>query len=278
MISSQNINSLLPTLLYILGFTITIEAIGAAGVWLSVHGLLGMSPEEEVVFSLFHSLSAFCNAGFSNLPGGLSNPRLMNSDQSVYIVISLIVIAGAIGFPILVNFRDMTIDILRRIWNRIRGRRYSQRNVHICNLNTKIALYTTTVIFVAGILLFWFFERHNTLEGMSPWVQWVQALFNSTTPRSSGFASVNPAMFLDVTPCDCDISDVGRRSRTIHCRRCKVNTLAAILLNLRAIVTGRTRVTAFNRKISIGSIRRANAVVTLSIVSLLFYVVAMLVP
>ena len=98
MISSQNINSLLPTLLYILGFTITIEAIGAAGVWLSVHGLLGMSPEEEVVFSLFHSLSAFCNAGFSNLPGGLSNPRLMNSDQSVYIVISLIVIAGPSDF------------------------------------------------------------------------------------------------------------------------------------------------------------------------------------
>ena len=277
MISSQNINSLLPTLLYILGFTITIEAIGAAGVWLSVHGLLGMSPEEEVVFSLFHSLSAFCNAGFSNLPGGLSNPRLMNSDQSVYIVISLIVIAGAIGFPILVNFRDMTIDILRRIWNRIRGRRYSQRNVHICNLNTKIALYTTTVIFVAGILLFWFFERHNTLEGMSPWVQWVQALFNSTTPRSSGFASVNPAMFLDVTLVIVIFQMWVGGAAQSTAGGVKVNTLAAILLNLRAIVTGRTRVTAFNRKISIGSIRRANAVVTLSIVSLLFYVVAMLV-
>ena len=50
-----------------------------------------------------------------------------------------------------------------------------------------------------------------------------------------------------------------------------VNTVAAILLNLRAIVLGKERVTVFNRKISIGSIRRANAVVTLSIISFTFF-------
>ncbi len=56
----------------------------------------------------------------------------------------------------------------------------------------------------------------------------------------------------------------------------KVNTLAAIMLNLRAIVTGRERVTAFRRTVSVWSIRRANAVVALSILSYLFYAMALL--
>lgn len=277
MIYSRNINSLLPTLLYILGFSLTVEAIGAVAVWLSIHGVLGLSPREEVIFSLFHSLSAFCNAGFSNLPGGLSNARLLNSDQSIYIVTSLIVIAGSIGFPILVNFRDMAVNAIRRLWDKVTGRGHRVYNVHVCNLNTRIALYTTSVIFAVSVVLFWIFERHNTLEGMSPWVQWTQAVFNSTTPRSSGFTSVNPALFLDVTLVVVMVQMWIGGAAQSTAGGIKVNTVGAILLNLKSIILGRKRVTAFNRKIAVGSIRRANAVVTLSIASLIAVVVIMLI-
>ena len=271
MIYSRSINSLLPTLLYILGFTLSIEAIGACAIWLSIHDTLGISTRDEVVFAIFHSLSAFCNAGFSNYPGGLSNPVLMNSNQSIYIAVSIIVIAGSIGFPILVNFRDMITNFFRRLWNRFVKRCPGEYNVHICNLNTKIALYTTGLIFLISIPLFWLLERHNTLEGMSPWVQWAQALFNSTTPRSSGFSSVNPAGFLNVTIIMVMfLMWIGGAAQSTA-GGVKVNTVAAILLNLRAIVLGKERVTVFNRKISIGSIRRANAVVTLSIISFTFF-------
>ena len=68
MVSSDSLNSLLSTLLYILSFTLVIEAIGTAILFFNVHGTLGMSLEQELAFSAFHSISAFCNAGFSTLP------------------------------------------------------------------------------------------------------------------------------------------------------------------------------------------------------------------
>ena len=79
MISSNSLNSLLSTLLYILGFTLTIEGIGMLVIWYSIHGTLGMTLDEELFFSAFHSISAFCNAGFSILPGGMSNPLVMQN-------------------------------------------------------------------------------------------------------------------------------------------------------------------------------------------------------
>ena len=65
MVSSNSIGSLLSTLLYILGFTLVIEGVGMLSIWFSIHGTLGMDFQEELAFSAFHSISAFCNAGFS---------------------------------------------------------------------------------------------------------------------------------------------------------------------------------------------------------------------
>ena len=73
MIYSKTINALLPTLLYILGFTVIVELIGAFFIWLSIHDVLIMSTEDQIIFSIFHAVSAFCNAGFSNLHGGMAN-------------------------------------------------------------------------------------------------------------------------------------------------------------------------------------------------------------
>ncbi len=276
MIYSKSVNALLPTLLYIFLFTIVIEAIGAVAIWLSVYDVLDMPLEEQIIFSVFHSVSAFSNAGFSNLPGGMSNPALMNSNQSIYIVVSVIVFAGSVGFPILVNFRDAFIEYLRRIWNRLRGRRRAGHAVHIYNLNTKVALYATLIIFAVSVVVFFLLERNNSLAGFSLYDQIAQSIFNSTTPRSSGFTSVNPAGFLNVTLVFVlFLMWIGGASQSTA-GGIKVNTFAAILINLRAIVLGRTKVTAFNRTIATASIRRANAVVTLSIISYTLFAITLM--
>ena len=106
MISSNSLNSLLSTLLYILGFTLAIEGIGMAVIWFSVHGTLGMTLQEELFFSAFHSVSAFCNAGFSTLPGGMGNPAVMQNHNLLYITLGLLIALGGIGFPILVNLYE----------------------------------------------------------------------------------------------------------------------------------------------------------------------------
>lgn len=84
MISSNSLNSLLSTLLYILGFTLAIEGIGMVIIWYSIHNTLGMTLQQEIYFAAFHSVSAFCNAGFSTLPGNLGNAAVMQTITCFY--------------------------------------------------------------------------------------------------------------------------------------------------------------------------------------------------
>lgn len=267
MIYSKTINSLLPTLLYILGFTIFMEAIGAAFILLSIHGTLGMDIGDEIIFSAFHSVSAFCNAGFSTIQGGLSNPVLFYGNQWIYVVVSVIVIAGGIGFPILVNFRDALRQRLHRTWARLRHRRPGPKRIHLYDMNTKIVLYTSGILLAASVLLFFLLEYNNTLWGMSLDKKLAQSLFNAIAPRSVGFSSVNPADFLNVTlVLVLFLMWIGGGSQSTA-GGIKVNTFAAISLNLGAIITGRRRVTVFHRAVSVSSIRRANAVVATSILA-----------
>jgi len=273
MIYSKSLNALLPTLLYIFVATISIEAIGAVMIGCSIHGRLGMSLHDEMVFSAFMSISSFCNAGFSNLPQGMANTAILHGSQWVYWVMTLMVMTGALGFPILVNFKDIFKEYAMRLWHRIVGTKRLNRTVHIYDVNTRIVLVTTSVIFVLGAALFYICERHNSLEGMTEFQAITQSVFNACTPRSAGFVSVNPATFLDVTILIVMFQMwIGGGSQSTA-GGIKVNTFAAICLNLRSVILGRERVTAFKRTISIASIRRANAVVALSIMAYAIFTV-----
>lgn len=264
---SRSMNALIPTLRYIFAFTLTIEAVGAMLIYLSVRGTMGFTPADELWFSVFHSVSSFCNAGFSVLPQGMSNPVLMYDNLSVYWVTTLIIIAGAIGFPILTNFKDTLVQHLQRSWLRLRHKRVGPKIVHNYNMNTRIVLTTFFLLFAIGAVAFFVLEYNNSLAGMGLAKKVTQAVFNSATPRSAGFSSVNPSGFLPSTLIIVMfLMWIGGGSQSTA-GGIKVNTFAAICLNLRSIITGRSSVTAFSRTIAIGSIRRANAVVALSIIS-----------
>ena len=235
-----------------------------------------MTLGQEIGCSVFHSVSSFCNAGFSTIPDGLSNPALLYGNISIYWIISLLIIAGSIGFPILVNFKDIIKHTLSKHWSLLRGRSYDGRLNHVCNVNTKITLATFGLLFVVGAVAFFLLESGNTMRGMSLLERISQSVFNSATPRRAGFSSVNPARFLNVTlVIVMFLMWVGGASQSTG-GGIKVNTLATIWLNLRAIVTGRHKVTAFRRTIAIGSIRRANAVVAISILSYFAFTVTVM--
>ncbi|MDE6074061.1 MAG: potassium transporter [Muribaculaceae bacterium] len=267
MIYTKTINSLLPTLLYILGFTMTIEAIGAIAFFFTIDSQLVESLNDKIIFSLFHAMSSFCNLGFSNVDGGFSNPVLLHGNQSVYIVASVLVFAGGIGFPILVNFRDVFFRKCRRIWATLLRKDDVLESVHALDMNTKIALFTTITILIISVGLFMLLEYNNTLASMTLYQKTVQSVFNALAPRSSGFSSVNPGSFLNITVIMLIfLMWIGGASQSTA-GGIKVNTFATMLLNLRAIITGSNRVVAFKRTVSSGSIRHANAVVGISILS-----------
>ncbi len=277
MIYSKSMSALIPTLLYILGFTVVIELAGSVMIFLSVHGTLGLGLPEEILFSLFHSISAFCNAGFSNFPQGLSNPMLLDGNISIYWIMTLLIVSGSIGFPILVNFKEAFGYYIRRSWRWLRRKSLTDiRRVHIYNMNTKIVLFTFSLLFVTGAGLFFILEYDNSLAGLSLTEKITQSVFNSASPRSAGFSSLPPGGFLNVTILVIlFLMWVGGASQSTA-GGIKVNTLAAIWLNLRAIVTGESAPTAYRRSISLGSIRRANAVVAISAFSYLVFSVLLL--
>lgn len=275
-IYSKSMSALIPTLFYILTFTLAIELAGSAALFASVHGTLGITTRQEIIFVLFHSLSAFCNAGFSTLQGGMANPALLYGAQSFYWITSVLIVAGAIGFPILVNIRDVIASSLKRLRNFMLRRSENIRPVHIYSVNTRIVLVTFAILIVVGAIAFYILECNNTMRGLNTWERITQSVFNAVTPRSAGFSSLNPAGFLSPTLLIIMfLMWVGGGSQSTA-GGIKVNTLAAILLNIRAVVRGKPRVSVFHRDISPFSIRRANAVVTISLLTLALYTVAML--
>lgn len=275
-IYSKSINSLVPTLLYILVFTLAIELAGAVAVYLTIPDALGFSTSDKLIFSGFHSLASFCNAGFSCLPGGMANPALLNSDQSIYAVTSVLIFAGAVGFPLLVNIKEIFVVWARRLL-RLGKQSDSKRPLHIYDLNTKLVLATTVSILLIGSSGFFVLEYDNSLKGMTTYEKIIQSVFNALIPRSAGFESVSVAGLLPATLQLTVIQMwIGGASQSLA-GGIKVNTFAAIMLNIRSTIRGHKSAHAFGRRISTGSIRRANAVLGLSAGAYLFYSVILLI-
>ena len=228
MVSSQSLSSLLSTLLYILGFTLVIEAAGMGVIFLSIHGTMGMDIEEELAFSAFHSISAFCNAGFSTLYGNLGNELVLHNHNLLYITISFLVILGGIGFPILVNLYETVSYESKRLYHRyVKKNKRTIRKIHLYNL------------------------------------KWVQGFFNATCPRTAGFSSVGMTTFSVQTLLLMVVLMMIGGGTQSTAGGVKVNVFAVVMLNLRAILIGADKVNIFNRELSHDSIRRSNATLIL---------------
>lgn len=269
MVSSNSLgSSILNTLLYVLLFTVVIEAAGAISIWWCIHGTLNMDVSQEIYFSIFHAISAFCNAGISTLPDSLGNPMLMQHQSFFYILISLLVIFGGIGFPILVNFKEIIKYEIKRFWSKIRGSYKTHHIKHLFNLNTKIVLWTTFLLLLFGTLLIACFEWNNAFADLSVGSKLIHAFFNASVPRTAGFASINPVNFsIQSLLLIIILMWIGGGSQSTA-GGIKVNAFAVSMLSLFTVARGSSRVEIFGREITNESIRRSNATITVSLVIL----------
>ena len=281
MVSSNSLNSLLSTLVYILGFTLAIEGAGMLAIWSDIHGTMGMDIHEELAFSAFHSISAFCNAGFSTLPGNLGNPLLMSGHNPFYIYISLLIILGGIGFPILVNFKDIILYHIRRFWRFLRTWEWDGRRFyHLYNLNTRIVLIVTFLLLVVGTAGISLFEWTASFACMSVADKWTQAFFNASCPRTAGFSSVDLAgLSVQTLLIYLILMWIGGGSQSTA-GGIKVNAFAVVVLNLVAVLRGTERVEVFGRELSYDSIRRSNATVVMSfgVLFVFIFIISILEP
>lgn len=275
---SSSAESLMSTLLNVLGFTIVIEIFGAFFLWLSIHSDLGMTLDEEIFFSVFHSISAFCNAGFSTLEGNLGNASVISGHNSMYIIISMLVILGGLGFPVLINLKRL----LSHYWSKLmfrfgfRGASFSRMS-HISGVNTKIVLYVSAVLVFGGTLIIAILEWNGALAGLPADEKIVHAFFAAVVPRTAGFNSIATSDFSRLTLIFLIVLMwIGGASQSTA-GGIKVNTLAVAFASIRSLIKGKQATELFNREITYNSIRRTLVVIFGSIMIIMSFFIGLLI-
>lgn len=264
MTGSNKLGEVFSTLRRILVITFSIELVAAALIYFSLDKGLLPSFFQRLFFSIFHSVSAFCNAGFSTLPNGLYEAGYRYNYALQLILIAGFVLGG-LGFPIVVNIlKYLKYFIVKKIFY-FRGQQQMHRP-WVLNLNSRITLITTLSLTGVGTLLFYINEYGNTLAEHSGAGKWVTALFGAATPRTAGFNTVDMAA-LDFTTIMLMflLMWIGASPASTG-GGIKTNTFAIATLNFLSLARGKTKIEIFRREIADISVRRAFAVIALSLV------------
>lgn len=193
-------------------------------------------------YSIFHSISAFCNAGF-DLFGDFKSITDYPNSYILNITIMLLIIIGGIGFVVITDIYNKKLNF----------KRYG--------LQTKIVLIVTSTIIVIPLFIFFFLERNNTLANMPFDTQMLASAFQVVSPRTAGFNSVDLAKLKDSSKfLQIMLMFIGG-SPGSTAGGLKTVTLAVLILSIIAQVKNEERAKLFGRSISNDIIK--NAVVIL---------------
>ena len=261
--NSTKLGEVFSTLKYIILITFGIELFSAILIYTSLDVRYFGSQSERLFFSVFHSISAFCNAGFSTLTNNLYESGF-RFNYYLQLVIIFTFVLGGLGFPIVVN-------ILKYLKYKVYKLFSSRRNKYkpwVLNLNSRINLITTLSITVVAAVLFYIFEYNNTLVDHHGFGKMVTALFGATTPRTAGFNSIDSASMLFPTMMMVFLLMWIGASPQSTGGGIKTSTFAVAILNVLSLARGKSRIEIFRREISEVSVRRAFAIITLSLVVL----------
>ena len=223
-------NNLFSVIKHILIITFSVELIGAVLLFLtfSRHHEMGYA----IYTSLFHSISGFCNAGFS-----LYTLSLMGFSNDIFfnIVMAGLIISGGLGFPVLYELRS-------RFFRK-------QNTPKKFSLHCKIVLITTAVLLLVGTVFLYLLEIKNPAHHATNGLTLIEAFFQSVTARTAGFNTVsidnltNPSLFLMIV-----LMFIGG-SPASTAGGIKTTSLAVFFALVRSIYSGKDKVNIFKRSI-----------------------------
>ncbi|WP_288684717.1 potassium transporter TrkG [uncultured Brachyspira sp.] len=204
---------------------------------------------ERIFYSLFHSISAFCNAGFALYTDSLHR---FSDSVIVSITVSLLIVLGGIGYPVFVS-------VYTAIISKIKGKRY------VIDVQTIIILLTTAFLLLFGTLFIFFNEYSNALEGMPLKEKILTSIFQSVSTRTAGFEtiaynSMNSVtigvviflMFIGASP-----SSTGGGVKT--------TTFFVFIASIITAITNRPFIIVKGRKIKDDAVNKSIAIFTLAI-------------
>jgi trk system potassium uptake protein len=260
---SGKLGEVFSTLKKIILITFLIETAGAVLIFSSLNKEVFPAQFDRLFFSVFHSVSGFCNAGFSTLQNSLYSYDFRNN-YSLHLIIASLFILGGLGFPIVFNLLKYLKNKLINGVLHLLGKKHSHLP-WILNINTRIVLMTTLILIVAGTVHFFIFEYSNTLADQNLWGKIVSAFFGSVTPRTAGFNTTDTSsLSIPVVLMLLFLMWVGASPASTG-GGIKTSTLALAVLNFLSVARGKKRQEIFGREISQTSINRAFSLIFLSV-------------
>ncbi len=247
--SEDNLTQIGLVLGVLVGFTFSVEALGALWIYFSYAAEHAADP---IFFSVFHAVMAFCNAGFSTLPQGLATSGIPVQTDFILAIIVLSVVGG-IGFPVFKNFWLVTLGALRRrLWPR-RVAMPARLSTH-----SKIVLVTGSLLLVAGTV-----SLLLTAIGSGE-VDFMRAFFLSATTRTAGFDIGNTALLPPGTLLIMMVLMFIGGAPFSTAGGIKVTTFAVAVLSIRQFLSGKRDLEIFGRRLHGDIAHQALAIVVLT--------------
>ncbi|MCY6482767.1 TrkH family potassium uptake protein [Clostridium aestuarii] len=240
--NSFSLQGLVKLAKYILIFTFSVEGIGA--LFLSTKFIPEYGILKGIYFSIFHSISAFCNAGFD-----LTGSSLMPYSQNVVVMITIsaLVILGGLGFT---------------VWSEI----YNYKGIKKLSLHSKLVISMTIFLILGGWILMFLFEMNNpeTLQSLPIKGKVLGSLFAAITPRTAGFNSISTSA---MTPAGKFLTMIlmfigGSPGSTAG--GVKTATIGLVLMTVISVIRKREDTEVFKRTINKDLVYRAFAIIIIS--------------
>ncbi|MDU1413163.1 MAG: TrkH family potassium uptake protein [Clostridium sp.] len=243
--NSNSLQGIVKLAKYILVFTFSIEFLGA--LLLSFQFIPQFGVGKGIYYSIFHAISAFCNAGF-DLMGDYSSLTSYTSNTLVILTISSLIVIGGLGFY---------------VWNEV----YNYRRRRRLSLHTKLVILITSFLIIFGTIMFFIFETsgNGVLKGLPFKEKVLASLFASISPRTAGFNSIDMTqmtmasilltillMFIGGSP--------GSTAGGI-----KTSTAGVLALTVISVIRGRDDAELFKRRINKETVYKAFAVVVVGV-------------
>ena len=270
-IAQDTMKDVLKAALNVVVFTISLELIGAAFIYSSIIDVPEI--DNKLFFSVFHSISAFCNAGFSTIENGLSESYMQFNYYMQWILILLIVFGG-LGYNIIFNFYQYIKTYVLEFFDRNR----IHKQIGIITLNSKIVIYTTGILLIGGFVFLWISEINNTLNLHDTYFgKFTATAFNAVTPRTAGFNHTDFSQFTVPSLLFIIFLMWVGASPASTGGGIKTSTFALAMLNVYSVARGKSRIQIMGRRISSESTARAFAILCISLIIIGLAILALLI-
>lgn len=246
-LNQETISGLVKLTRYVIFSTFVIEGLGA--LLLSTRFIPKYGLVKGIWFSIFHAISAFCNAGF-DIIGNSMVPFV--GDFIINMTIALLVIIGGMGFSVY-------IDISRN------------RTFKKLHLHSKLVLTITTILIFTGMIIFYLIEQNNsdTLLNLTKGEKFLSAFFQSVITRTAGFNSVDISMLHDTTAFIMIILMFIGGSPGSTAGGIKTTTFGTIILATLSVVKGDKDVVVFKKRLNQSIINRSFAIASIGLALIL---------